>query len=241
MLTTLPRYGHLCLIFCLAVLLAACTARPVLHEFPPGLALPARAPAAVNYTLQLNENVPGRWELLGGQGASIGVFQWQASSEGADPGVVRVTDSVNGNVYRLRLLNDDRGAPRVIAEDAQSGRRVGDLELRIGFHQRVEGVWRDRSLLWQIEHVPANRVRHHGDDGRVEDVYPAAEVLQWIGGSDAGVRAYSGRRVAEGPRFGARFYDVMADRPLARSELGDLVVMLLAITGLQMRDAAEQE
>ncbi|HEX6928914.1 MAG TPA: hypothetical protein VF267_06670, partial [Gammaproteobacteria bacterium] len=66
------------------------------------------------------------------------------------------------------------------------------------------------------------------------DTYPAAQRLQWTGGSSAGLIIYSGRAVRGEPEaFAEPVFDIEAGRALTRRELGDAVVMLFAIRAAQ--------
>lgn len=241
----------------LLVLLAACSARPVLHEFPPMLALEARPPAVVNYTLEVQPDDPERWELLGGQGATVGTFVWQRAFREPEQGGGsidrsedirrddRVLDEINRNGYVFRIsatsgrLRDSARSgtapPRLTVLDAGSGERVGELELRVGFDHRVEGIWRGRSVLWRVELIQGGVVERDTDAGKVEDTYPTSQLMYWTGGLDAGLKVYGGREVKQSdpPEFGAPFFDITAERPLTRAELGDAVVLIFAIRSLQ--------
>lgn len=256
MLTTL-RLSCYRLSVMFLVLLAACSARPVLHEFPPVLALEARPPAVVNYTLKAQPEDAERWELLGGQGATVGKFLWQRAFREPEEGGGsidrsedmrrddRVIDDINQNNYVFRVsatsgrLRDSSRAgtapPRLTVFNAKSGERVGDLELRVGFDHRVEGIWRGRSILWRVELIRGGVVERETEGGKVEHTYPTSQLMYWTGGFDAGLKVYVGREVkqARPPEFGSAFFDITADRPLTRTELGDVVVLVFAIRSLQ--------
>lgn len=257
MLTTPGRSGHrIVAVTFLASLLAACSATPVLHEFPPPLAPDARPPSAVSYTLRETEPGSGDWLLRGEQGGTVGGFRWQRAFQDVDTANVapdrsedfrrddRFQDGINQSDYLFRLgaTSDSLRAsssfgtapPRVTIFNAASGERVGEIELRTGFDAGFEGIWRDRSILWRGEFLPAGGIERDTPDGAIEDRYPAAQLLQWTGGSNAGLRIYSGRAVGGEPAaFGEALFDITAGRPLTRRELGDAVVLLFAIRALE--------
>lgn len=254
MLTALRRSSHW--LPAILLMLSGCTTREVLHEFPPELALPARADAAVNYTLVVDEEAPERWELLGGQNALVANFTWETGI-GAAAGVQtredRVLDGVNGRAYVFRypasigassVYSNAMIEPRVNVHDAITGERVGQLDLRLGYQHRVEGSWRDRTVLWQISALESRRLERETDQGVVEDIFPAAQLMEWTVGSDAGLKIYAGRKVkgaGQQSEFGMPFFEMTAERPLTRRELGDMVVMLFASLGMQQPVQAAAE
>lgn len=233
------------------LVLAGCSARPVLHEFPPALSESARPPAAVRYTLREDDERERTWVLRGGQGAAIGTFRWERAWRDAAGGAVdrsedfrrddRFQDGINGHDYLFRLsaTSDDLSVstrmgtapPRVTVFDAATGEHLGQLERRTGFDLRYEGIWRGGAVLWRVESLPAGSVERDAPDGAVEDIYPAALLMHWSGGSTAGLKIFAGNAV-DGEAFGERIHDLQAGRPLTRSELGDAVAMLFAIRAL---------
>ncbi len=231
----------------LLLVLSGCATREMLHEFPPELALPARSDAAVNYTLVVDEDAPERWELLGGQNALVASFSWEAhiaEASGSNVREDRVLDGVNGRAYVFRypasigrssVYSEAMIEPRVNIHDAENGARIGQIDLRLGYQHRIEGTWRDRNLLWQIRTLESRRVERDTEEGKVEDVYPAAQLIEWTVGSDSGLKIYAGRKVKGGEtqEFGMPVFEMTAERPLTRAELGDVVVLLFATLGLQ--------
>lgn len=235
----------------LLVLLAGCSAHPVLHEFPPALSASERPPAAVRYTLREDDERDDTWVLRGGEGAAVGTFRWERAWREADASAAdrsedfrrddRFQDGINQRDYLFRLsatsdslaLSSSLGTapPRVTVFDA-NGERIGQLELRTGFDRRYEGIWRGGAVLWRAELAPAGSVVRETDDGSVEDIYPAARLLQWTGGSNAGLKIFAGRAIA-GEQFAEPIHDIQAGRPLTRRELGDAVTMLFAIRALE--------
>lgn len=252
MLTMPGHYSHRGLLLLPILLLGACSATPVLHEFPAPLAPGARPPAAVAYALRETEPESGDWLLRGERGGVIGGFRWQVEFRAPETAMSapdrsedvrrddRFQDGINQDDYLFRLgatsdrLADSSGwgtaPPRVTIFSAATGERVGELELRTGFDSRFEGTWRGRSVLWRAEFLPAGSIERDG----VEDFYPAAQLLSWVGGSNAGLRVYSGRIIeGEPPAFAGPLFDVTAGRSLTRRELGDAVVLLFAIRALE--------
>lgn len=256
MLTTPGRRGYRAAFFSIlaaSLLLVGCaTSQPVLHSFPEPLQPEARPPATVTYTLREHDQRTHGWVLRGEQGDVVGTFRWErafrdAVGDAADRSEDfrrddRFQDGINGADYTFRVsANSDRisgssgwgvGPPRVTVFDAR-GERVGELELRTGFDRRYEGVWRGTAVLWRAEVLPAGSVKRDTDGGKVEDTYPAGQLLEWTGGSTAGLRVYTGRAVADGAtQFGGPVHDIAAGRALTRRELGDAVSLLFAIRSL---------
>lgn len=248
MLTMPGRYGHRVFALLAAVLLTACSATPVLHEFPAPLAPESRPPAAVNYTLREADAGAGNWLLRGEQGDVVGGFRWQRDFSGSAESSRGqfFQDGINQRDYVFRLgagADDaasrgwDMAPPRITIFNAATGERVGELELRTGFESRFEGMWQGRRILWRAEFLPGGSVERDG----VEDFYPSAQLLHWTGGSNADLRVYSGRAVAgEPPAFAELLLDVAAGRPLTRRELGDAMVLLFAIRALEQVEGAEK-
>lgn len=250
MLTMTGKSGYRAASLAAAILLSACSARPVLHEFPQPFAASARAPAAVAYTLREIADGSGDWVLHGERGDLVGGFRWRRAALAGSGGIDdRFQDGINQADYLFRtgvadesLAGSWGGPPRVTIFDAASGERVGQIELHIGFDTRIEGTWRDRAILWRAESLPGITVPRETGDGDVEDVYPAAQMLQWTGGSNAGLRIYGGRVVAgEPPAFAEPVFDVTAGRPLTRRELGDSIVLLFAIRTLEQAAGATSD
>lgn len=254
-MVTMPgRSGYRArLLACASILLlAACSARPVLHEFPQPLAPAARPPAAVSYTLREDGDREQTWVLRGAEGDAVGTVRWDRAHREAEAGAPdrsedfrrddRFQDGINGRDYMFRLAatSDDiktstrmgTAPPRVIVFDASSGEPVGQLELRSGFERRYEGIWRGGAVLWRADVLPEGSIVRDTDDGKVEDFYPPAQRLQWVGGSNAGLVVFAGRAV-DGEQFAEPIHDIQAGRPLTRRELGDAVVMLFAIRALE--------
>ncbi|HEX7047701.1 MAG TPA: hypothetical protein VF275_09055 [Gammaproteobacteria bacterium] len=252
MLTMLVRSGYrafaLASVVASVVLLAGCSATPVLHEFPQPFEAEMRPSSAVDYSLRETESGSGEWVLRGGQGDVVGGFRWEPSfrdAKGADGETRRedlFQDAINGTdyIFQIGASSDSLGSqsgwqtapPRVVIFNAATAEQVGELELRIGFDNRFEGIWRGRAILWRATLLPGAVVPN--DAGDVEDHYPDAQLLEWTGGSNAGLRVYSGRTVTgEPPAFAEAIFDVTAGRPLTRRELGDSVVLLFAIRALE--------
>lgn len=243
MLTTPARYGYRALALGAVLLLAACSARPVLHEFPQPFAAEVRPAAAVSWTLRETEGGSGKWELRGEQGGLVGGFNWRPAFRGT-AGEDLFQDGITAKDYLFRVaVSQNRpgsdgdwnvAPPRVIIFDAATGKQVGELELRIGFDQRFEGIWRGRAIFWRTTRVTGSTLPRETEDGDVLDHYPDAQLLEWSGGSNAGLRIYSGRAVAgDPPAFAGAIFDVTAGRPLTRRETGDAVVLLFAIRALE--------
>lgn len=243
MLTTPVRSGYRMLALGAVLLLSACSARPVLHEFPQPFEPAARPQAAVSWTLRETQPASGKWELRGEQGGLVGGFHWRPAFRGT-PGEDLFQDGITATDYLFRVTSSanrpgedagwDRAPPRVIVFDAATGRQVGELELRIGFDHRFEGVWRGRAIFWRTTRVPGSTLPRETDEGDVLDHYPAAQLLEWSGGSNAGLRIYSGRTVSgEPPAFAGAIFDMTAGRPLTRRETADAVVLLFAIRVLE--------
>ncbi|HEX6930259.1 MAG TPA: hypothetical protein VF267_13475 [Gammaproteobacteria bacterium] len=255
MLTMPVRSGYRVLALAGALLLAGCSVRPVLHEFPQPFQAAMRPSSAVSYSLRETEPGSGKWVLRGGQGGRVGGFHWQPAFRGAGEGSGRedlFQDGITSTDYIFQasatpgLPGRETGwgsaPPRVVIFNAATGKSVGELELRIGFDHRFEGVWRGRPVFWRATLLPGTVVPRETDDGDVEDHYPDAQLLEWSGGSNAGLRVYSGRSVAgEPPQFAEAVFDVTAGRALTRRELGDAMVLLFAIRALeQVAGMAEQ-
>jgi len=255
---TIRRSAGYCALACIAlstVFLGGCSARPVLHEFPPALEPAARGGAAVTYTLREHETDEGNWELRGGQGDLVGEFHWKPAfrtiEEGGAPDRSEdfrrddlFQDGVNRTDYIFRLAATSgslerstltgTAPPRVTVFSASTGQRVGELEMRIGYDMRFEGDWNGRQILWRVELAPGHEIERETNDGRILDTYPAAQLYQWSGGSNAGLTVFGGREVGgEPPEFLAPIFDVQAGRPLTRRELGDAMTMLFAIRAVQ--------
>lgn len=237
------------------VLLAGCSARPVLHEFPLGMSPGDRPEAAVAYTLREQEPGSDRWVLRGEQGADVGDFRWKRAFRAVQGGSaadrsedfrrddlfqnsVDRTDYIfrlaatSGNLKRSTLTGT--APPRVTVFDARTGQRVGELELRIGHEMRFEGDWNGRQVFWRAELAQDMELERDTDDGAVLDTYPAAQLLQWVGGSTAGLLVFGGREVSGEPAaFAAPIFDVQSGRALTRRELADAMTMLFGIRAVQ--------
>ncbi len=250
MLTMPVRCGYRALALIAVVLLAGCSATPVLHEFPQPFDAAMRPPSAVGYSLRETEPESGKWALRGGQGGMVGGFHWQPAFRNADGGggdfrredLFQDSITATDYIFQVSASSDrpdrtsgwDAMAPRVVIFNAATGEQVGELELRTGFDHRFEGTWRGRAAFWRATLLPGTIVPRETEDGDVEDHYPDAQLLEWSGGSNAGLRVYSGRAITgEPPRFAEPVFDVTAGRPLTRRELADAMVMLFAIRALE--------
>lgn len=237
------------------VLLAGCSARPVLHSFPMQMAPAVRPDAAVTYTLREREPASGEWQLRGGQGDLVGEFRWKPAFRSVEEGGAPdrsedfrrddlFQDGINkadyifrlgatsGNLKRSTLTGT--APPRVTVFSAATGQRVGELELRSGFDVRFEGDWNGRQVLWRMELVPELEVERKTNEGKVLDRYPAAQRIHWAGGSTAGLIVYGGREIdGEPAKFQEPIFDIQAGRPLTRRELGDAMTLLFGIRAVQ--------
>lgn len=257
MLTTRNSIRH-CALAAIAVLmglLTGCSARPVLHEFPPALDAAARPAAAVSYTLREQGKGREEWVLRGAQGDMLGEFRWKRAFRETVAGgapdrsedfrrydlfqnsitrgdyIFRLS-ATSGNLKRSTLTGT--APPRVTIFQASTGERVGELELRAGYDMRFEGDWHGRQVLWRIELAEGREVERESKDGTVLDTYPPAQLMQWTGGSNAGFMVFAGREVqGDSQVFGEQIFDLQAGRPLTQRELGDAVTMLFAIRGVQ--------
>lgn len=257
MLTTMNFIRH-CAFAAIAVsmaLLAGCSARPVLHEFPLGMAPGDRPEAAVAYTLREQEPGSDRWELRGEQGGDVGDFRWKRAFRAVQGGNAAdrsedfrrddlFQNSIDSTDYIFRLSATSgslkrstltgTAPPRVTVFNAATGQRVGELELRIGYDVRFEGDWNGRQVFWRAEVAQGMELERDTDDGAVLDTYPAAQLLQWVGGSTAGLMVFGGREVSgEPPAFAAPVFDVQSGRALTHRELADAMTMLFGIRAAQ--------
>ncbi|HEX6930141.1 MAG TPA: hypothetical protein VF267_12870, partial [Gammaproteobacteria bacterium] len=169
MLTMPGRSGHRVLALFSVLLLSACSARPVLHEFPPPLAPDARPEAAVSYTLRQLEPDSDKWILRGAAGEQVGEFRWKPAFrevvETASPDRSEdfrrndlIQDGVNHTDYIFRVSATSgslsrssslgTAPPRATIFAAATGQRVGELEIRGGYDMRFEGDWNGRQILW---------------------------------------------------------------------------------------------
>lgn len=257
MLTTTSSTRHRAIAMTAVLLasLAGCAARPVLHEFPMGMGPESRPEAAVSYTLREQVSDSDRWTLQGAQGGNVGDFRWKRAFRAVDGDAaldrsedyrrddlfqnsINRTDYIfrlsatSGNLKRSTLTGT--APPRVTVFNAATGQRVGDLELRIGYDVRFEGDWEGRQVFWRAEIAQDMEIERDASDGAVLDTYPAAQLLQWVGGSTAGFTVFGGREVSGEPAaFGAAIFDIQSGRALTRNELADALTMLFAIRGVQ--------
>lgn len=253
--TSFNRHCALAMAAVSIVVLAGCSARPVLHEFPLGMAPESRPEAAVSYTLREQERADDRWVLRGEQGGTVGDFRWKrafravqgngAADRSEDfrrddlfQNSIDRTDYIfrlaatSGNLKRSTLTGT--APPRVTVFKAATGERIGELELRIGYEVRFEGDWNGRQVLWRAELAEDMALERDSDDGAVLDTYPAAQLLHWSGGSTAGLMVFGGREVAGEPAaFAAPIFDIQAGRAMTRRELADAATMLFAIRAAQ--------